>query len=713
MKLTSSLFTQAGFLTTQPFISQSGMMKGIRFTIIRMYLITIRSTELRVASMKTRTPSIPTPTSSVGTTLLTLTTIFILTLLAIFSYTILTIQKQKVDSVTIDLAGRQRMLNQRFMNEILLAFQGKKGDIQATHTALTNAVNRLIEGGPVSSNPQTNDELVIPPAPTPDILQALFDQKTLISKFSTQADQLLQTPTDSPGFDSKLKQLMTVNAQLNQVANHTVKLFSRHSQDKISTMIRWELLIGLLAVIIGILLTRQAHLANQNLEHEVQERARVEQALRYRIEIENLVTNLSTQFIHLHPDELDSAINRALEAIGSFGRVDRSYVFVFEEDGEKASNTHEWCAPGIPSCMARLQGVSMEELPWFYRRITTQPYLHIPSVSNLPAEAEAEKQEFQFQDIQSLVNVPMTWQGRLFGFLGFDSVKEEKSWSEEDLRLLNMAGEIFVNAFARKRIEENLRKSESDKVEALRQSDTLKSALLSLVSHELRTPLTAIKASVAGLTGLTDQQTPQLQQEFLQGINEEIDYLNGLVDNLLDMSRVEAGALVSQRQWHLLEDLVEGAIRRLGRSLQDRPLKVELEENLSPIFVDGLEIQQVLINLLDNAIKYSANDLPIFIMGRTNSGSTEIRVTSFGETIPPEDLSKIFDRFYRVKGPKAQQVRGTGLGLAICKGMVEAHGGTIWAESGSNQEISIIFTLPNQGAPPDILLESPRESTLS
>ncbi|MCA9454657.1 MAG: hypothetical protein KC584_18820, partial [Nitrospira sp.] len=200
-------------------------------------------------------------------------------------------------------------------------------------------------------------------------------------------------------------------------------------------------------------------------------------------------------------------------------------------------------------------------------------------------------------------------------------------------------------------------------------------ALLSLVSHELRTPLTAIKASIAGLIELSRQDASKVQQEFLQGINQEIDFLNGLVDNLLDMSKVEAGTLAPHREWHLLEDLVEGAIRRLEMSLKNRSLQVSLGEKISPIFVDGMEIQQVLINLLDNAIKYSPPGSLVSIVGRTTPNQVEVSVSSEGEGIPQEELLSIFNRFYRLKGPRTRLIRGTGLGLAICKGMVEAHGG--------------------------------------
>lgn len=646
---------------------------------------------------------------SVGQALLALTTVFIFTLFVILLYTIVTIQNQKLDGVTVDLAGRQRMLNQQHMKQVLLTSQGISADYLFTRNILNQTLDDLMFGGQAIMNPGSGDMVTLPPAPTQEILQELGHQKTLLAEFTQRADTFLESGSAHPGYALELKRLLALNTRLNEVANNAVKLFSRLSQDKISGMIIWESLIGLLAGFFGILMTRQVILANRELEHEIQERSRIEMALRYRIEIENLVTNLSTQFINLMPKDLDAEINRALEAIGTFGAVDRSYVFVFEEDGDTVNNTHEWCRTGIEPQQSRLQGFRIKEIPWFAERLTSRPFFQISSVANLPPEASAEKQEFQTQQIQSLVIVPMVLREKLFGFLGFDLVKQEKMWSEEDIRLLQMAGKIFVNGFERQRVEENLRKSEADKVEAFRQSDALKTALLSLVSHELRTPLTAIKASVAGLIGLSGHDTSHVQKEFLQSINQEIDFLNGLVDNLLDMSRVEAGTLAPHREWHLLEDLVEGAIRRVELSLESRSLHVDLGENMSPIYVDGMQIQQVLINLLDNAIKYSPPGSLVSILGRMTPGQVEVRVSNQGEGIPQEDLFKIFERFYRLKGPKGRLIRGTGLGLAICKGMIEAHGGRIWAESSQGVGVTIGFVLPIPAAPPPNYLERSEE----
>ncbi len=637
-----------------------------------------------------------------------LTTVFILALFGILLYTITTIQNQRLDSVTVDLAGRQRMLSQRLMNEILLTSQGIPADYRSTQKMLTQTLDALLVGGQAVMNPESGETVALPSPPSRDILQALSQQQTLMAEFIQRADTFLKRQSDHPGYSLELEGLLAVNVRLIEVANKAVKLYSRNSQEKISNMIVWESLIGILVIPFGILMTRQVKLANQELEHEIQERSRIEMALRYRIEIENLVTNLSTQFINLGPKSLDAEIDRALEAMGTFGGVDRSYVFVVEDDGKIVNNTHEWCQTGIEPQITKLQGLRLQDLPWFAERLISGPFFQISSVANLPLEASAEKQLFQRQQIQSLVIVPMVLRGKLFGLLGFDSVRHEKTWSEEDIRLLQMAGEIFVNGFERQGVEENLRKSEAAKVEAFRQSDALKTALLSLVSHELRTPLTAIKASIAGLIELSRQDASKVQQEFLQGINQEIDFLNGLVDNLLDMSKVEAGTLVPHREWHLLEDLVEGAIRRVEMSLESRSLQVNLGEKISPIFVDGMEIQQVLINLLDNATKYSPPGSLVSIVGRMTQNQVEVRVSSEGEGIPQGELSSIFKRFYRLKGPRTRLIRGTGLGLAICKGMVEAHGGRIWAES-QNRVVTISFTVPTPEAPPMITFDGEEE----
>ena len=251
----------------------------------------------------------------------------------------------------------------------------------------------------------------------------------------------------------------------------------------------------------------------------------------------------------------------------------------------------------------------------------------------------------------------------------------------------------------RQKAQEELRKSEAQILQALRQSDTLKSALLSSVSHELRTPLTSIKAMASRALDYSGEGTPHPRAEYLESINQEIDHLTRLVENLLDMSRIEAGTLKPKRDWELLEDLVEGAIGALGKSLRERELQLELDDDLPPVFIDGVQVQQVLVNLLDNAIKYStegtAIGLKVFRVGDT----VEVHVSNAGEGVPREEIPRIFERFHRVGSRRQRSIRGTGLGLAICKGIIEAHGGRIWVQSVPDQTTTFAFTLPMNSEP--------------
>lgn len=246
----------------------------------------------------------------------------------------------------------------------------------------------------------------------------------------------------------------------------------------------------------------------------------------------------------------------------------------------------------------------------------------------------------------------------------------------------------------RQKAQEDLRNSEVQILQALRQSDTLKSALLSSVSHELRTPLTSMKAMVSRVLDCSGGEGRYPQKEYLESINQEIDHLTRLVDNLLDMSRIEAGTLRPQRDWELLEDLIEGALRALGKNLKERELLLELEEDLPSVCIDGVQIRQVLVNLLDNAIKYSTPGSAISLKVSRIDHAVEVAVSNTGEGVLQHEIPQLFERFYRASFSRRRSIRGTGLGLAICKGIIEAHGGKIRVRSVPKETTTFAFTLP-------------------
>ena len=226
----------------------------------------------------------------------------------------------------------------------------------------------------------------------------------------------------------------------------------------------------------------------------------------------------------------------------------------------------------------------------------------------------------------------------------------------------------------------------------LEQSDALKSALLSSVSHELRTPLAAIKASVTSLSRGDVEWGAEARQDLLEAIEEEADHLNHLVGNLLDSSRLEAGSLAPQRSLNVLAEIVRAVLVRMRTALRNHTVEVDVSDDLPLVPVDFVQIEQVFANLLSNSAKYSPPGSRIRIGAQpAQGGELRVQVENQGPPVRPEDLGRIFDKFYRVTA--ADRVTGTGLGLSICKGIVEAHGGRIWAEN-LPSGLMFTFTLP-------------------
>ncbi len=194
------------------------------------------------------------------------------------------------------------------------------------------------------------------------------------------------------------------------------------------------------------------------ISRDITERKAAEKIAHERFTFETLISNLSSFFISLPPENLDRGIDYALQATGTFFAVDRSYLFHFSEDGELMSNTHEWCAAGITPQKDNNQDHLLKALPWWAEKIKHDDYVHIPAVNNLPVEAAKEKRVFQDQDIKSLLCIPIRKNGLLFGFLGFDAVKEKKVWLDNQITLLNVVAELISNALIRHQSEQQIRR---------------------------------------------------------------------------------------------------------------------------------------------------------------------------------------------------------------------------------------------------------------
>ena len=211
------------------------------------------------------------------------------------------------------------------------------------------------------------------------------------------------------------------------------------------------------------------------------------------------------------------------------------------------------------------------------------------------------------------------------------------------------------------------------------EGERYREALLSSISHDLRTPLATITGAVTGLRQLGERMTPENRDDLLQSIEEESGRMSRFVANLLDMTRIEAGTLKPKQDWVDVADVVQSAVERTRKYAPGRVVETGIASDLPLIRGDSVLIGQVLFNLLDNAVKYGGDE-PINVYARRDGKDVLISVTDHGKGIPPEDLDRIFEKFYR-RGKPDGRAPGTGLGLSIARGFVEAMGGRIHAES--------------------------------
>ncbi len=289
-------------------------------------------------------------------------------------------------------------------------------------------------------------------------------------------------------------------------------------------------------------------------------------------------------------------------------------------------------------------------------------------------------------------------QGKV-GVLGMQPTDPRRFVDPEQRRLLELFASQVAAAIERVQLAGDAQKKQLE-IEAER----LRSSLLSSVSHDLRTPLAVVTGAASSL--LEDEGTlpAHARRELLETIHEETLRLTRLVRNLLDMTRLASGALRVTKEWQPLEEIVGAALGRVEDRLGQREVKVDLPTGLPLVPIDAVLLEQVLINLLENAAKYTPQGSPIELVARASGEGKErvvtVDIADRGPGVPADELTRVFEKFFRLT--REGKTGGAGLGLAICKGVVEAHGGRIWAENRDGGGARFRFTLPLEGDPPEL-----------
>ena len=447
---------------------------------------------------------------------------------------------------------------------------------------------------------------------------------------------------------------------------------------------------------------------------DVTARKQAEAALQHQFAFEQLVAEISKNFINLASTDIDQGILQVLQTVGEFSGVDRSFLCFFSPDRTAISCTHEWCASGVESQREVLQNLSVPLLTWTVQQTEEQGVLYIPRVADLPAAGTREQEILQTVGIQSLVGVPLTFGKVLGGFLVFATVHSEKLWSGESIILLKVVGEIVANAIERKRADEDQQQLyaqllQTQKLEAL-------GTLASGVAHDFNNILSAIM----GYAALVIEDVPEgtLTQRNAEAILNGSRRAKALIQQLLTFSRP---GQYSRRSVHF-RAVVEETLALLRASFpKTATLHFTCNVENDAVLADPAEIQQIVMNLCVNAVQAVRGDGGIVTLQLDDGTDGDAqragipsrpRKSSYlcftvhdnGSGIEPEILDHIFDPFFTTK-PVGQ---GSGMGLAIVHRIVTSYGGTITVDStpGWGTTFRIHWPLTREGETADSTLET-------
>jgi two-component system, OmpR family, sensor histidine kinase KdpD len=296
--------------------------------------------------------------------------------------------------------------------------------------------------------------------------------------------------------------------------------------------------------------------------------------------------------------------------------------------------------------------------------------------------------------------VPLVGSQRTMGAVGIKSNDPERFADSDQGRLLETCASLI--ALSLERDQSVIEASES---EIRVQAEEMRNSLLNSVSHDLRTPLAVIAAASLNLLEARPEQSEQTRRVTLQTILDESRHLTRLVENLLDMTRLEARAATPTMQWHVLEEIVGSALARTRRELKGHKVRVGIPSDFPLVHFDGILIEQVIVNLLENAAKYTPAGSEIDILAERKGKHVEIRVADNGPGLPKGSEARVLEKFFRGPTSTADSRRGVGLGLAICQAIIQAHGGRIVAQNRPTGGAVFIITLPADQSPPHVLID--------
>lgn len=426
------------------------------------------------------------------------------------------------------------------------------------------------------------------------------------------------------------------------------------------------------------------------------ERFKADQEIKNREEFENILIKLELDFLNTEVGEIDNSFNRALSNLGNYCKVDRAYIFQFDTNDQLMRVTHEWNASGVRSVKESLGYVDINEFPKWAGKLRRFENIYIPDLSELTMEWRSEREKLESLDIKSLMIVPIQIGGELLGFTGFDTVYDLRTWSREEIALLQVLGKVFASVIKMKETNEELLLAR-DRAESANQ---VKSAFLANMSHEIRTPLSGL----LGFAELIQAETSDDEiQRYADIIVSSGTRLMQTLSQILDLSRIESGKMELVLEQVDVNKAIDEVVFLFAPNAKKKGLFIERQTGGPPMMleIDFQLFSSSLTNLISNAIKFTDKG------GITISTSIEavngrnygiIRVADTGIGIPEQYFEKIFEDFQQVSEGMKKNYEGTGLGLSLTKKFVELSGGNIQVESMPGFGTTFIMSFPYPAA---------------
>lgn len=434
--------------------------------------------------------------------------------------------------------------------------------------------------------------------------------------------------------------------------------------------------------------------------------------------LEKLIINLSCRVVRADPQDTDKVVTAALGEVCQFIGADRAYQFNYDWEQMVSNNTHEWCAEGIEPQIEFLQGIPMTELDlWLAMHRKGLPFMRSDVMSL--SESDPLRQILEPQGVQSLLTLPVKLGGKCIGFIGFDSVREKREYSEIEVSLLELLADLFANIEHKRSREQQIldaledarhaRQIATEQARLASEASSAKSQFLATMSHEFRTPLHVI----LGMTSrLEESNDPQVVELCLTTLKEAGQNLLGIVGDVLDFTRIEKN-LINLEYVKTSPGTIINKSRLLMQPIADRR-KIDLTFRTNEpdlwLSIDEQKCTQILNNLCSNALKFASTAVTVDLEVRHTGLDAEkhylfISLEDDGPGIPESELPKIQAPFYQVGTSQSDLTSaGTGLGLAIVRGLLDVTGGTMQVAStvgvGSRFSVEIPTVILGEAAAP-------------